>query len=145
MASDTLTTGEVAEQANVNVQTVRYYERRGLIPEPPRTSGGFRQYNPDHVARIRFIKRAQELGFTLEEANELLDLRATPDADRADVRTVAVEKQEEVRRKIQDLQRIQATLDDLITACEGHGTTDACPILDALESPMEDSVEPTLE
>lgn len=145
MASDTLTTGEVAEQADVNVQTVRYYERRGLLPEPPRTSGGFRQYRPEHVARIRFIKRAQELGFTLEEANELLDLRATPDADRADVRAVAQEKQEEVRRKIRDLQRIQATLDDLIAACEGHGSTDACPILDALEKPVSDGAASTSE
>lgn len=133
MATKTLTTGEAADQAEVNVQTVRYYERRGLIPEPPRTSGGFRQYSPDHVARIRFIKRAQELGFTLEEAGELLQLRATPDADRADVRSVAQEKRDEVRRKIDDLQRMLATLDDLIDACEGHGSTDACPILHALE------------
>lgn len=140
MATETLTTGEVAEQAGVNVQTVRYYERRGLLPEPPRTSGGFRQYRPEHVDRIRFVKRAQELGFTLDEANELLDLRATPDADRADVRAVAQEKQEEVRRKIRDLQRIQATLDDLIAACEGHGSTDACPILDALEKKSEGNV-----
>jgi Hg(II)-responsive transcriptional regulator len=132
-SADTFTTGEAADRADVNVQTVRYYERRGLIPEPPRTSGGFRQYSPDHVARIRFIKRAQELGFTLEEAGELLNLRATPDADRADVRAVAQEKRDAIERKIADLQRMQATLDHLIAACEGHGTTDACPILNALE------------
>lgn len=132
-STDTLTTGEAADRADVNVQTVRYYERRGLIPEPPRTSGGFRQYSPDHVARIRFIKRAQELGFTLEEAGDLLSLRATPDADRADVRAVAQEKRDEIEQKIADLQRMQATLDHLIAACEGHGTTDECPILHALE------------
>ena len=133
MASETLTTSEVAEQADVNVQTVRYYERRGLIPEPPRTSAGYRQYSPDHVARIRFIKRAQELGFTLEEANDLLQLRATPDADRADVRSVAQDKIDEVEAKIRDLQRIRDTLGKLVAACEGHGSTSECPILDALE------------
>jgi len=143
MSSETLTTGEVAAQADVNVQTVRYYERRGLIPEPPRTSGGFRQYGPEHVARIRFIKRAQELGFTLEEAGELLDLRATPEADRADVRAVAQEKRDAIQQKIADLQRMQATLDHLITACEGHGTTDDCPILHALEEPPHDIHAPT--
>jgi Hg(II)-responsive transcriptional regulator len=145
MASQTLTTGETAERAGVNVQTVRYYERRGLLPEPPRTSGGFRQYEPEHVDRIRFIKRAQELGFTLDEAGELLDLRATPEADRADVRAVAQEKQEEIRHKIRDLQRMQSTLDDLIAACEGHGSTDACPILNALEGPVEEGVASTHE
>lgn len=143
MSSETLTTGEVAECAGVNVQTVRYYERRGLIPEPPRSSGGFRQYRPEHAARIRFIKRAQELGFTLEEAHELLDLRATPDADRADVRAVAQEKRDEVQQKIDDLRRIQATLDDLIEACEGHGSTDDCPILHALEDHPEELNQPT--
>lgn len=139
MATTTFTTGEVAEQARVNVQTVRYYERRGLIPEPPRTSGGFRQYSPDHVARIRFIKRAQELGFTLDEAHELLQLRATPDADRADVRAVAQEKRDAIQQKIADLQRMRATLDDLIAACEGHGSTDDCPILHALDDPSTDT------
>lgn len=133
MATETLTTSEVAEQADVNIQTVRYYERRGLIPEPPRTSAGYRQYDGEHVARIRFIKRAQELGFTLEEAHELLQLRATPDADRADVRAVAQDKIGEVEAKIRDLRRIRKTLDDLVEACEGHGSTSKCPILGALE------------
>jgi len=135
MATETLTTGEVADRADVNIQTVRYYERRGLIPEPPRTSAGYRQYSGDHVARIRFIKRAQELGFTLEEAHELLQLRATPDADRADVRAVAQEKIAEVETKIRDLKRIRDTLDELVDACEGHGSTGECPILNALEEP----------
>lgn len=140
---DTLTTGEAADRADVNVQTVRYYERRGLIPEPPRTSGGFRQYSPDHVARIRFIKRAQELGFTLDEAGELLNLRATPEADRADVRAVAQEKRDEIEQKIADLQRMQTTLNHLIAACEGHGTTDDCPILHALEDSATNHQEQT--
>lgn len=140
MATDTLTTGEVADQADVTVQTVRYYERRGLLPEPPRSSGGFRQYSPDDVDRIRFIKRAQDLGFTLEEANELLDLRVTPDADRADVRAVAQDKIDEVEAKIQALRRIRDSLDELVEACEGHGSTSDCPILDALEEPISEGV-----
>jgi len=135
MATETLTTGDVAERADVNVQTVRYYERRGLIPEPPRSSGGFRQYSPDHVDRIRFIKRAQELGFTLEEAHELLQLSVTAEADRADVRAVAQDKIEEVEEKIRALQRIRDTLNDLVDACDGHGSTSECPILHALEEP----------
>lgn len=138
MATDTLTTGEVAEQADVTVQTVRYYERRGLLPEPPRSSGGFRQYSPDHVDRIRFIKRAQDLGFTLEEAHELLQLRVTPEADRADVRAVAQDKIDEVEDKIRTLRRIRDSLDELVEACEGHGSTSECPILDALEEPASD-------
>ena len=135
MSTETLTTGEVADRANVNVQTVRYYERRGLIPEPPRSSGGFRQYNPDHVDLIRFIKRAQELGFTLEEAHELLQLSVTAEADRADVRAVAQNKIEEVEEKMRALQRIRDTLDELVDACDGHGSTSECPILHALEEP----------
>ena len=135
MSTETFTTGEVADRANVNVQTVRYYERRGLIPEPPRSSGGFRQYNPDHVDRIRFIKRAQELGFTLEEAHELLQLSVTAEADRADVRAVAQNKIEEVEEKMRALQRIRDTLAELVDACDGHGSTSECPILHALEEP----------
>lgn len=142
MASQTLTTSEVAERAGVNVQTVRYYERRGLIPEPPRTSAGYRQYGPEHVARIRFIKRAQELGFTLEEAHELLKLRATPAAERGDVRRVAQDKIEEVRAKIHDLMRIEAKLEELVAACDGEGATDECPILHALEEPAHHAVNP---
>ena len=128
-----LTTSEAAERAGVNVQTVRYYERRGLIPEPPRTAAGYRQYQPEHVARIRFIKRAQELGFTLKEARELLDLRAEPEADSTDVRRYAVSKIEDVRTRIRDLMRIEATLEELVDACEGNHPTSECPILHALE------------
>lgn len=135
MPSETLTTGEVAEQADVNVQTVRYYERRGLIPEPPRTSAGYRQYGPDHVARIRFIKRAQELGFTLEEAHSLLGLRAEPAADSSGVRRIATNKIEEVQAKIRDLRRIRAKLEELIAECDGERPTGDCPILHALEAP----------
>jgi MerR family mercuric resistance operon transcriptional regulator len=138
MSTETLTTGEVADRANVNVQTVRYYERRGLIPEPPRSSGGFRQYSPEYVDRIRFIKRAQELGFTLEEAHELLQLSVTAEADRADVRAVAQDKIDEVEKKIRALRRIRDTLAELVDACNGHGSTSECPILHVLEEPTSE-------
>ncbi|HEX7069969.1 MAG TPA: MerR family DNA-binding protein [Rhodothermales bacterium] len=128
-----LTTGEVAEQAGVNLQTVRYYERRGLLPAPPRASSGYRQYDSEYVRRIRFIKRAQELGFSLGEVAELLSLRADPEADRSDVRTKSVDKLAEIDRKIADLQRMKATLAHLVAACDGHGSTHDCPILNALE------------
>lgn len=134
-----LTTSETAERAGVNVQTVRYYERRGLIPEPPRTESGYRQYGPEHVARIRFIKRAQELGFTLKEARQLLELRNEPDADTSDVRRYATQKIDDVRDRIRDLQRIEAQLLDLVEACEGNHPTSECPILHALEGTDDDT------
>ncbi len=128
-----LTTGQVAERAGVNIQTVRYYERRGLLPAPPRRPSGYRQYDADHVARIRFIKRAQELGFTLQEIEELLSLRTDPDADSADVRGRTFSKMLEIDRKIEDLTRMRAKLAELASSCSGHGSTSECPILEALE------------
>ena len=131
---ETFTTGQVAEQADVNIHTVRYYEKRGLLPKPPRTSAGYRKYGPEHVAHIRFIRRAQELGFTLEEIDELLGLRAEPGAG-AEVRAKTEEKVEEIDRKLLDLQRIRAKLLELAAACEHHGAPDDCRVLHALEHP----------
>ena len=128
-------TSEAAERAGVNVQTLRYYERRGLVPEPPRRASGYREYEQEHVARIRFIKRAQELGFTLSEVEELLSLRTDPEADRHDVRARTLHKIQEIERKIADLSRMKDTLAVLAEACEGHGSTHDCPILHALEDP----------
>ena len=135
---DSLTTSQVAERADVNIHTVRYYEKRGLLPEPPRTAAGYRQYEPDHVSQLRFIKRAQDLGFTLEEIGELLDLRVVPGAG-AEVREKTSEKIEEIDAKIHDLERIKAKLVELSAACEHHGSPDACRVLDALEDPAEHS------
>lgn len=128
-----LTTQEVARRAGVNVQTIRYYERRGLLPDPPRRPSGYRVFGEDHVARIRFIKRAQDLGFTLAEIEELLALRAAPGARSEEVRRRTEDKIAEVDRKLADLQQIRHTLVDLAAACDGHGTTDDCPILRALD------------
>lgn len=131
-----LTMGQVAKQAGVGVETVRFYERKGLIEEPPRRDSGYRQYSPEFVRRIRFIKRAQELGFSLKEIAELLSLRVDPHTTCRDVKRRTEAKIIDVERKLKDLQRVKKTLIKLAAACSGSGPTSQCPILDALE-PLE--------
>lgn len=128
-----LTIGRVARAAGVGVETVRFYERRGLIARPPRPSrGGFRTYDAGTIDRIRFIRRAQQLGFSLREIAELLSLRTDPAADCADVRLRAQRKRREVERRIADLGAIRDALDELIAACPGGGGVRHCTILGAL-------------
>src|SRR6266481_3588033 len=126
-----LTIGRAAREADVNIETVRFYERRGLIERPPKGEG-YRIYSSEQVARIRFIKEAQQIGFSLTEIGELLTLRADPAADCSDVRRQAIGKRQEVRRKIEQLQQIDAALETLIAACPGRGALQACSIMDAL-------------
>ncbi len=133
IASFKMKTGQVAKAAGVNTETLRYYERRGLLPLPKRRPSGYREYASDAVTRIRFIKRAQELGFTLEEVRELLALQANPDEDRAAVKAKAEHKIADLQARIQDLERMKAALMDLTHACDGHGPVRDCPILHALE------------
>ncbi len=128
----TITIGQVASGAGVNVQTVRYYERRGLLPKAPRTPGGYRTYDPEAVARLRFIKRAQDLGFSLEEITELLGLRVEHGAACAAVEARAKDKIAMVEKKIDELQRIKAVLYELSRACDLREPTSDCPILEAL-------------
>lgn len=129
----TMTRGEVAEAAKVTAETVRYYEERGLIPAPRRSGAGYRLYGPDFVERIRFIKRAQELGFTLAETEGLLAVGLdAPDGTCGDVRAQALAKLEDVEAKLRDLEAIRDALRRLAEACPGSGPTSACPILDAL-------------
>ena len=123
----------MARRTGVNIETVRYYEQRGLIPKPSRSASGYRQYTDDYVGRIRFVKRAQELGFTLKEISELLSLRINPDSDRGDVRRRAEAKAADIEQKIDDLQNMRSALMDLAGMCDGYGPTSECPILDALE------------
>ena len=130
---ETLTRGEVAERTGVNIETVRYYEQRGLIPAPSRSPAGYRKYTDDYIERIRFIKRAQELGFTLKEIVELLSLRVDPDSDRADVKQRAEAKTADIEEKILDLQRMRNALIGLVATCDGCGPASDCPILDAME------------
>lgn len=126
--------GEIAEQAGVSVQTVRYYERRGLLPEPKRTRSGYRAYGPADVQRLSFVRRAKDLGFTLSEVGELLELRVRSGTSAADVRTSAVRKLESTRRKMRDLRRIAAALERLISTCDAHGAPEACTLMHALET-----------
>ncbi len=128
-----LKTGELAKRAGVNVETLRFYEREGLIPEPPRRMSGYREYPAESIQLIRFIKRAQELGFSLREVRELLALRVESGTTCADVRQKASEKVSEVRQKIADLQAIERALGTLTATCSGDGPLTECPILDCLD------------
>ncbi|MGH7629150.1 MAG: MerR family transcriptional regulator [Gemmatimonadales bacterium] len=128
-----LTIGQVAAAADVNIQTIRYYERRGLFTTPRRTRSGYRQYAEDAVTRLRFIRHAQELGFSLKEIQELLALRVRHAAACDTVERKTRQKIQLVERKIRDLDRIRSTLEQLAAACASRRPTDDCPILEALE------------
>ena len=130
-----MTTSEVADLADVTIDTVRYYEKRGLLPAPSRTPAGYRQYDGSHVAHLRFIRRAQDLGFTLEEIRDLLALRVVHGAG-SEVRERTAEKVAEIDGKIRDLQRIRSKLLELDAACAERGSSDSCLILHALEKPV---------
>jgi MerR family transcriptional regulator, copper efflux regulator len=129
-----LTIGQVAHQAGVGVETIRFYEREGLIDEPPRRDSGYRQYSPDVVTRILFIKRAKELGFSLKEIQELLLLRVDPESTCVDVKRQTEVKIADVERKIEDLLRMKQALVKVANLCSGDGPLSACPILDALDT-----------
>ncbi len=130
-----MTIGKTAHKAGVGVETVRFYERSGLIEQPAKPAfGGFRVYPAETVRRIRFIRQAQELGFSLREIDELLSLRADPSTDCSDVRERARARLDDVNRKIARLDRIRWALDELIAACPGRGAVRSCSILEALEA-----------
>jgi Hg(II)-responsive transcriptional regulator len=125
-----------ADQAGVNVQTIRYYERRGLLPRPARRSTTYRQYSPDAIRVVRFVKRAQDLGFTLDEIAELLELRGESRRDRGRIRALAEQKLRQVEHKIAELQSMQQALAHLVHCCAA-GTTLECPIIEALDQPEQ--------
>jgi Hg(II)-responsive transcriptional regulator len=129
-----LTIGEVAEQAGVHIETLRYYERRGLIEKPPRSASNYRLYPEDAVRRVRSIKRAQELGFSLKDIRELLFLRATPEAGCAEVRAHAEAKLKAIDEKISSLTAMKHALSTLVAECVGEGPLTDCPILESLET-----------
>jgi MerR family copper efflux transcriptional regulator len=131
---DGLTIGEVAERARVHIETLRYNERRGLVATPPRSIANYRLYPEDAVRRVRFIKRAQELGFSLKEIRELLSLRAAPEAGCAEVRAHAEAKIKDIDEKIGSLTAMTRVLTKLVAECSGEGPLTDCPILDTLET-----------
>jgi Hg(II)-responsive transcriptional regulator len=128
-----LSIGQVAKRAGVGVETVRFYEREGLLEEPPRWVSGYRQYSEQVVTRLHFIKRAQQLGFSLKEISELLQLRvdAQTSCDQVKQRTEA--KLAEVERKMVELQRMRQALLQVASLCTGEGPASTCPMLEALD------------
>ncbi len=131
-----LTTGKLATSAGVGRETIRYYERKGLLDEPPRSHSGYRYYPPDAVDRLRFIRRAQELGFTLTEIRELLGLRIDEVSACNTVEARARAKLATVEDKIDDLRRMQGALQRLVEKCKSRQPTSECPILEELENPL---------
>lgn len=124
--------GELAHRTGVGIDTVRYYERQGLLPAPSRQPSGYRHYAHSDVARLRFIRRAKALGFTLVEIRELLALSDHRDDDMAGLKSTAAEKLAEIEAKLAELTRIRDGLRSLVASCPGHGALDRCPILNAL-------------
>lgn len=130
---ENLTIGKLAKQMGVGVETLRYYERRGLIEPQRRTRSGYRLYQHDACRRLRFIRRAQALGFSLDEVAELLSLSDRPGESAAEVKQLAREKIDDIETRIRDLERMKSALSALEVQCPGHaGTTAECPILAAL-------------
>jgi len=127
-----MTRGQLARRCNVGPETIRFYERRGLIPEAPRSRAGYRRFGGEAVKRLVFIRRAKSLGFSLPEIGELLSLHDRPDGDRARVKELTESKLTEIEAKIADLQRMRATLSELAEQCSGHGPVSDCPIIDAI-------------
>lgn len=136
-----LTIGAVAKRAAVNIETIRYYERCGILKEPPRRPSGYRQYDPDTVPLIRFVKRAQDLGFTLKEIAQLIRLRGDVRRNSSEVNTLAEAKIGDIDQKIRRLQAMREALGILLEACACSGRKLECPIIDALNDDASDPHE----
>lgn len=132
---DRLTIGQLARAAGVRVATVRFYERRGLLAAPARSEAGYREYARDDAVRLVFIRRAQELGFSLAEVHDLLDLFGDPRTDCAAVKARAEAKLSDLAARLRDLRKVQRALARLAGRCRGRGPATTCPILRALEDP----------
>ncbi len=138
----TLTIGKLAQRAGVGIETVRFYERKGLLREPARSESGYRQYPEAVVSRLHFIKQGQRLGFSLKQVAELLALRVDESATCEDVKIRAEAKIIEVEGKILELERIRKALGKLSVSCTGHGPTSECPFLEALDSTEKEDRAP---
>jgi len=130
----TMTIGELSRRTGCVVETIRYYERIGMMPDPPRSAGGHRMYNEGHEKRLTFIRRGRALGFTLDEVRGLLGMVDGGDYSCEDIRTVAVAHIAEIRRKIADLRRIEKVLRDMAEQCD-TGVVPECPIVEAMFRP----------
>lgn len=128
-----LTIGHLAQEVGINLETVRYYERRGLLPKPPRSASGYRLFPPEAARRLRFIRRVQELGFSLGEIRELLSLRVSPGKTSQDIRKRAEAKITDIQSKIKSLEAMEKTLRKLTKSCAGCGPISDCSILESLD------------
>lgn len=132
--STELLIGELADAAGVGVETIRFYEREGLLPEPPRSDAGYRLYDAEAVRRVRCIRKAKDLGFTLAETKDLLDLRVTDASACDDVADRARRKITTVEERIRELDRLRRVLLNLVEACAARAETSECPILEVLDN-----------
>ena len=123
--------GALAKRSAVNIETIRYYEKIGIMPKPQRSAGGYRMYSPEHLKRLTFIRRGRELGFALDELRTLLRLVDGHAYTCAEVRALTLEHVDDIRRKIADLKRLERVMTDIASRCSGKRTPD-CPIVDAL-------------
>lgn len=135
----TLRIGEVARRTGVSVETVRYYEREGILEPPARRPSGYRAYPEDAVRRVRFVKRAQQLGFSLKAIGELLALRHDPNGRACEVKRSAAALVAEINERIVTLARMRDALSALEQACDGRGSASRCSILDALDDEKEEA------
>jgi MerR family mercuric resistance operon transcriptional regulator len=133
MKTKSLTIGQVAKLADVGIETIRFYEREGIIAEPPRRESGYRVYDIEAVTRLKFIRRAQELGFSLKEISELMALKVNPKANCSKVKLRAEMKLAEIGEKIRDLKRMQKILSQVTEACDASKPISDCPILKSFD------------
>lgn len=137
MNRETLTIGQVAKRSGIGIETVRFYERQGLIKDPPRSGSGYRMYPEETIARIQFTRRAKDLGFSLKEIKELLSLSVSPGTTCQDIKNRAEAKLTDIEIKIRTLQRMEKVLTKVTAACLGEGSVSDCPILEAMEKGKE--------
>ncbi|RDE18209.1 heavy metal-responsive transcriptional regulator [Motiliproteus coralliicola] len=141
----TLRIGQVAQHSGVSVETVRYYEQRGLLQQPRRSPSGYREYDVAVLQQLAFISRAKALGFSLEQIGELLQLQLSPEADRSQVKRVVLEKLQLIEERIHELQRLRSALQGLSASCDGQGGVDDCPIMTFLKQGDVDACQPGSE
>lgn len=130
----TFTIGQIARKTDVSVETIRFYQRRGLLDTPPKDSQGYRQYTGDTVEDIRFIRNAKLLGFTLKEIATLLQYRRMPGSNCGEARVLAVQKSAEMNKRLRELQQVNSIINQLIGRCSGDEEIHDCPIIKALDS-----------
>ena len=141
-AGPKLTIGELASRAGIGVETVRYYEKEGLLEQPRRPAGSFRTYDQRAIDRLAFVHHAKQLGFTLREIRDLIALKSNPASDAAAVRGRAVGKLTQIERKLMQLERMRSTLRELLAGCPGSGDLAACPIVQALTATVTSQSSP---